>query len=136
LILGVTAAGSSLLVAILFLAAVRRSTWRSPPRPASSGPAVTISVIMPARNEEQDIGRAIESIRAQEDVELEMIVVNDHSTDQTGAIADAAALADGRIRVIHNPALPPGWLGKCNAMQQAAALATGEIFLFTDSDIM
>ena len=38
--------------------------------------------------------------------------------------------------VIHDPALPPGWLGKCNAMQQAAALARGEIPLFTDGDII
>ena len=95
-----------------------------------------VSVIMPARDEEQDIGRAIESILAQQDVTLEIIVVNDHSTDRTGAIADAAAAADGRITVIHNPSLPPGWLGKCNAMQQAAEIATGDVLLFTDGDIV
>ena len=136
LILGVTAAGCSLLVAIVFLAVMRRWTWRSPPRPRVPGRAIKVSVIMPARNEELDIGPAIESIRAQEGVELEIIVVNDHSTDQTGSIADSAALADGRIRVIHNPALPAGWLGKCNAMQQAAGLANGELLLFTDADII
>jgi GT2 family glycosyltransferase len=99
-------------------------------------PAAKISVIMPARDEAQDIGQSIESILAQQDVTLELIVVNDHSTDRTGAIVDAASVLDGRIRVIHNPALPPGWLGKCNAMQQASKLATGEILLFTDGDIV
>jgi len=91
---------------------------------------------MPARNEEQDLARSIESVLAQEKVEVEVIVVNDHSTDQTGLIADAVARADRRVRVIHNPGLPPGWLGKCNAMQQAAQAASGEILLFTDSDII
>jgi cellulose synthase/poly-beta-1,6-N-acetylglucosamine synthase-like glycosyltransferase len=136
LILGITAAGSSFLVAILFLAALRRWTWRSPPLTAGLSPAAKISVIMPARDEAQDIGQSIESILAQQDVTLELIVVNDHSTDRTGAIVDAASVLDGRIRVIHNPALPPGWLGKCNAMQQASKLATGEILLFTDGDIV
>ncbi len=91
---------------------------------------------MPARNEEEDLGRSIESVLAQEEVELEVIVVNDHSTDRTGAIADAAAGRDGRVRVIHDPELPPGWLGKCNAMQKAAGIATGEMLLFTDGDII
>ena len=72
----------------------------------------------------------------QQDVDLEIIVVNDHSSDRTGAIADGLAVADPRLRVIHNPELPPGWLGKCNAMQQAAAVATGEMILFTDADIV
>jgi GT2 family glycosyltransferase len=136
LILGITAAGLSFLVAALFVAALRRSTWRSPPQSLASQHAVKVSVIVPARDEEQDIGQAIKSVLAQEDVELEVIVVNDHSTDRTGEIAESIARGDGRLRVIHNPELPPGWLGKCNAMQQAAALATGEVLLFIDADII
>ncbi len=93
-------------------------------------------MIIPARNEEQDLGPALESVLCQADVELEVIVVNDHSSDRTGAIADAAAARDARVRVMHDPELPPGWLGKCNAMQQAAAMATSEMLLFTDADIM
>jgi hypothetical protein len=136
MILGIAAAGSSLLVAVQFVVALRRSTWRSPPRSNGAPLAVKISVIMPARNEEQDIARSIESVLAQRDVDLEVIVVNDHSTDRTGEIADSAARTDARVRVIHDPELPPGWLGKCNAMQKAAALAGGEVILFTDADIM
>ncbi len=93
-------------------------------------------MIIPARNEELDLAQALASILAQQDVELEAIVVNDHSTDRTGAIADAAALADPRLKVIHDPELPPGWLGKCNAMEQAARQASGDVLLFTDADIM
>ena len=79
---------------------------------------------------------ALRSVLDQQDVDLEIIVVNDHSSDRTGAIADAMAASEPRMKVIHNPALPPGWLGKCNAMQQAAAVATGEVILFTDGDIV
>ena len=136
LILGSAAAAMCLLVAVLFLFALRRLTWRTPPLPTGSAPSSTVSVIIPARNEAADIGRSIASILAQEDVNLEVIIVNDHSTDQTGAIADAAAAADRRVKVIHDPDLPPGWLGKCNAMQQAAALARNDLLLFSDGDII
>jgi glycosyltransferase involved in cell wall biosynthesis len=125
----------SVVVAFQLQGALHRMFRRS----ASIGPRgrrrERISVIIPARNEEQDIGRALESVLAQEDVDLEAIVVNDHSTDRTGAIADQAARLDPRLRVIHDPELPPGWLGKCNAMEQAARRAQGDLFLFTDADI-
>jgi chlorobactene glucosyltransferase len=93
-----------------------------------------VTVIIPARNEEQDHGASLQSILDQTGVNLEVIVVNDHSTDRTGPIADAAARADRRVRVIHDPPLPPGWLGKCNAMHRAAAVASGDYLLFTDAD--
>ena len=94
-------------------------------------------MIIPARNEEQDLGVALSSVLDQQDVELEVIVVNDHSSDRTGTdLADAHAAADRRVTVIHDPELPPGWLGKCNAMQTAASRASGEMLLFTDADIM
>ncbi len=136
MILGITAAGISLLVAVQFVAALRRSTWRPPVRSSGTPLPVKVSVIIPARNEEQDIGRSLESLLAQEDVDLEVIVVNDHSTDRTGEIADAIANANSRVRVIHDPELPPGWLGKCNAMQKAFAFASGDMLLFTDADII
>jgi hypothetical protein len=65
-----------------------------------------------------------------------VIVVNDHSSDRTGAIADSLAATDRRLKVIHDPELPPGWLGKCNAMQKATAVASGDVLLFTDADII
>jgi chlorobactene glucosyltransferase len=118
-----------------FLAVLRRMAW-NPPALVLSGRGPSLSVIIPARDEEQDLRCSLESVLSQAGVELEVIVVNDHSRDRTGAIADAVASADPRVKVIHDPELPPGWLGKCNAMQQAAARATGELLLFSDADIL
>ncbi|MGO9914950.1 MAG: glycosyltransferase [Isosphaeraceae bacterium] len=118
-----------------FRAVLRRMSW-TPPSPLLSGRLPSLTVIIPARDEEQDLEQALRSVLSQEEIELRVIVVNDHSSDRTGAIADAMAAADSRVTVIHNPELPPGWLGKCNAMQQAAALATSDLMLFTDADIV
>lgn len=128
------AAVLSLVVAARFIAALRRIAWPTPPSPGSS-PGAKITVVIPARNEAQDLDAAVRSVLAQEGVELEVIVINDHSTDRTGAIADELARSDPRLTVIHDPELPPGWFGKCNAMQQAAERASGEYVLFTDADI-
>jgi glycosyltransferase involved in cell wall biosynthesis len=134
LILCVFSAVISLVVAVQFLAALRRTNWRSPP---TTGPSANarLAVIIPARNEEQDLAQALQSVLQQEDVELEVIVVNDHSTDRTGAIADLAADADPRMKVIHDPELSPGWLGKCNAMQKGVSVSSGDVLLFMDADI-
>jgi len=135
LILCLAAALISVVVAVLFLAAVRR--WsHGLPATGVPGRAARLTVIIPARDEEQDIAVALRSVLDQQDIDLEIIVVNDHSSDQTGAIADAMAASEPRLKVIHNPELPAGWLGKCNAMQQAAAVATGDMILFTDADIV
>jgi len=95
-----------------------------------------VSVVIPARNEEYDIAPALRSILNQEGVDLEIIVVNDHSSDRTGAIVDRIAQTNPRVTVLHNPPLQTGWLGKCNAMQQGALNATGEYLLFSDADIV
>lgn len=85
---------------------------------------------MPARNEEACLGACLESLLAQKDVDFEVIVVDDASTDCTRAIAESFS----RVRVIVAPALPPGWSGKCNAAQAGADQARGEWLLFTDAD--
>jgi glycosyltransferase involved in cell wall biosynthesis len=134
LILCVFSALISLVVAVQFLAALRRTTWRSPPITGRSR-SVRLTVIIPARNEEQDLAQTLHSVLHQEEVALEVIVVNDHSTDRTGAIADSQASADSRVRVIHDPELPAGWLGKCSAMQNGVSLCSGDVLLFMDADI-
>jgi len=123
------------VVAGQFLAALKRITWHSPPADLPAE-ALRLTVIIPARDEERDLSPALRSVLSQADVELEVIVVNDHSSDRTGAIADSLARSEPRLKVLHNPELPPGWLGKCNAMQQAVALASADMLLFTDADIM
>lgn len=94
-----------------------------------------ISVVMPARNEAASIATALRSVLAQPGVELEVIVINDGSSDETGAIADQLAAGDSRVRVLHNPVLRHGWLGKANAMRHGARIAGGDFILFTDADI-
>jgi glycosyltransferase involved in cell wall biosynthesis len=123
------------VMTLLCVLAQRRIQWLTPDATPIQT-AETLSVVIPARNEEADLAAALGSVLAQEGVELEVTVVNDHSTDRTGEIADAIARVDPRVRVIHDPSLPPEWLGKCNAMQQGAAVATGDYLLFADADVV
>lgn len=124
----------SIVVGVQFAAALRRISW-NPPGEGSIHEA-KLSVILPARNEEEDIASAVQSVLNQVGVDIEVVVVNDHSSDRTGAIVDSLATTDTRLKIMHNPALPPGWLGKSNAMQQAAALASGDYLVFTDADVL
>src|SRR5579864_182200 len=89
-----------------------------------------VSIIIPARNEEASLGSCLESLVAQNGVALEIIVVNDHSTDRTREIANSFP----NVKVMDAPPLPPGWTGKNNAAMTGAAQATGEWLLFTDAD--
>ncbi|MGH9512151.1 MAG: glycosyltransferase [Terriglobales bacterium] len=94
------------------------------------GPSPTISIIVPARNEEASLGRCIASLVAQTGVSFEIIVVNDGSTDRTGEIAESFA----SVNVINAPSLPDGWTGKNNAVFAGANEARGAWLLFTDAD--
>jgi len=113
-----------------------RTIPRLDPSEEGSGAKEIISVIVPARDEERDIQAALRSILVQEGVDLEVIAVNDHSADDTGAILDRMAAADPRLRVVHDPILAEGWLGKANAMRAGLDLAAGEYVLFTDADVV
>ncbi len=99
---------------------------------AASAPRV--SIVLPARNEAAHIAACIRSIRASTWPDLELIVVDDHSTDGTGALARAAAAGDARVKIVDAPELPAGWFGKQWACQSGAAHATGSLLLFTDAD--
>src|SRR5688572_14457173 len=79
-----------------------------------------VSVVIPARNEESDIENTIRCVLAQPGVQVEVIVINDHSTDRTGEIITRLAAEDPRVRPLHDPPLKDGWLGKANAMQYGA----------------
>ena len=94
------------------------------------------SVVITALNEERSIEQALRSVLAQDYPGLEVIVVNDRSTDRTGAILDRMAEQESRLRVIHNQELPSGWLGKNHALQLGAGAARGDLLLFTDADVI
>ena len=95
-----------------------------------------VSVIVPCRNEALGVVKAMTSLLAQDYPNLEVVAVNDRSEDQTGALLDALAGRDPRLTVIHLNTLPPGWLGKNNAMHQGARRAAGSWLLFTDGDVV
>jgi chlorobactene glucosyltransferase len=97
-------------------------------------PAPLVSVIIPARNEERNIDRCVRSVLATRYPALEVIVVNDHSTDATARIARTIAAGDSRLVVIDAPDLPDGWFGKQWACTTGARVAHGELLLFTDAD--
>lgn len=97
-----------------------------------SGPLV--SVIVPARNEEHNITRCVESLLKQDYTNFEVIVVDDDSDDATASIVTALAEGDRRLRLVCAGALPPGWLGKPWALSQGAAVARGEVLLLADAD--
>jgi chlorobactene glucosyltransferase len=94
----------------------------------------SLTVIVPARNEAANIVRCLTSLRASSYPDLELIVIDDHSTDDTGRLARTAAADDGRVRVVAAPELAPGWLGKQWACAHGASLARGDLLCFTDAD--
>jgi glycosyltransferase involved in cell wall biosynthesis len=94
----------------------------------------TVSVIIPARNEEASLADCLQSLVAQTGADFEIVVVDDHSTDRTREIAESFAEKHKIIRVIGAPPLPPGWTGKNNAVVAGARVARGDWLLFTDAD--
>ncbi|MEO7003692.1 MAG: glycosyltransferase, partial [Ktedonobacterales bacterium] len=103
-------------------------TWRVWPR---------VSVIVPARDEERNIRGCVESLLAQDYPNMEVIVVDDASTDATPRILDEIAsepAAQGRLSIVRIDALPNGWAGKPHALHTGVQHADGDWLLFTDAD--
>ena len=135
-----------LILAVIGLAYALASTWgtalvvrgvpvllrdRSPP----PGRWPRVSLIVPARNEVETLGPAMRSRLAEGYPALEVVLVDDRSTDGTGALVDAIAAEDSRVRALHLDSIPPGWLGKLHAMSEGLRRATGEWILFSDADV-
>ncbi|MHB8810882.1 MAG: glycosyltransferase family 2 protein [Desulfobulbaceae bacterium] len=121
-------------MAVVILGARRmRSLAAIPPLAAEQQPRV--SVIVPACNEEQTIEPALRTMLALDYTPLELIVVNDRSTDRTGEVLARLQEEHPRLRVHEITALPAGWLGKTHALHQGAQMAAGDYLLFTDADI-
>lgn len=135
LILAIVACLLAALPAGLFLANMQ--LYRPPPAVADIANdlrKLPISVLIPARNEEAGIERAVKAVLANHQP-LEVIVLDDHSTDQTVSIVKELRQRDGRVRLEHAPALPTGWCGKQHACATLATLARHEYLLFLDADV-
>jgi chlorobactene glucosyltransferase len=101
--------------------------------PPESQPRV--SILIAAKDEEHSIRACVESFLGQDYPNYQLIVVNDRSTDRTGAIlGDLAAQANGKLQVLTVETVREGWFGKSNAMREGVALADGEWLCFADAD--
>jgi len=132
------------------VADISRPEWdRNPVLPAGNP---RVSIIVPARNEEDVMEQALRTLLALDYDNYEVIAVNDRSDDSTGEIMERVAAGQNPhpvspkngetrmghplLRVIHHTELPAGWLGKTHAMWTAAKVATGDWLLFTDADVL
>ncbi|MHB1377777.1 MAG: glycosyltransferase, partial [Candidatus Humimicrobiaceae bacterium] len=95
-----------------------------------------ISILIPARNEAENISRCLKSLLKQDYQNLEIIVLNDNSTDATGKVVKGFAEKDNRVRLVEGAPLEEGWTGKNFASHQLAKHANGQYFIFTDADTL
>jgi glycosyltransferase involved in cell wall biosynthesis len=143
------------------VADIARPEWDR--RPATPNGEPRVSIVVPARNEEENIRDTLLQLLALDYSNYEIIAVNDRSTDRTGQIMDEVAASEGlcsadtlvrvsatstlqtgadksaratRLKVIHISELPSGWLGKTHAMWTAGQQASGDWLLFTDADVL
>lgn len=129
--LAAVALGLAALYAVVTL--VNLQVFRAPPPP--QGPVRPVSILIPARDEAANIGAAVRGALAQQGAEVEVVVLDDNSSDATAAIVEALAAADRRVRLLRGAPLPPGWNGKQHACHQLAAAARHGVFLFVDADV-
>jgi len=115
------------------VADLTQSEWNPP----QDSVLPTLTIVVPARNEEAEIEAALRSLLQLDYPHYEIVAVDDRSTDQTGAIMDrlaAGPASQGRLRVVHVKELPAGWLGKVHAMWLGAQQTQSDWLLFTDAD--
>jgi hypothetical protein len=110
--------------------------YQPPPQiPVADTRPPLLSVLIPARNEERSIQAAVDTALGSVGVELEVIVLDDHSDDATAVIVRQLAERDSRVRLVHGPELPDGWCGKQHACWALAQNASHERLLFMDADV-
>ena len=113
----------------------RRGDWTLGPEDTAVASG-RVSVVIPARNERANLPDCLSAVLASDHSPLEVVVIDDGSTDGTGAWLDEQAEADPRLVVLHGEEdLPPGWFGKPWALQRAQEKATGEWLVFVDADV-
>ncbi|MFP5345819.1 MAG: glycosyltransferase [Actinomycetes bacterium] len=130
-----TRTGAGLAACLTLHTVVNARLLRVPP---SEPPPVTevVSVLLPVRDEADRVGPCLRSLLAQRGVDhLEILVLDDDSTDGTAGVVRRLTTADPRVRLLTGAATAPGWLGKPFACHQLAAAATGSVLVFVDADV-
>ena len=133
MILALSILGLALAAFFAGMVLVNLRVLRPPPAAEAVPPAN--SILIPARDEAANIAAALDSALAQEGVEIEVVVLDDGSTDGTGDIVAARAARDPRLRLVRGAALPEGWIGKTHACWQLSQAARHPILLFVDADV-
>jgi hypothetical protein len=117
--------------AVMFALNLRR--YQAPDAAMQS--IVRIAVLVPVRDEESNIGACLESVLASRGIEIEVLVLDDASTDRTAEIVREITLRDARVRLIAAQSLPMGWNGKQRACWLLAKEASAAMLLFLDADV-
>src|SRR3569833_30057 len=129
-LLTISALLCALIPALLFFRNLR--LYAAPPDPFIKE---SVSILIPARNEERSIESCVRAALLSWDLDFEIIVLNDHSEAQTASIVQQIADADVRVRLVNSPPLPPGWCGKQFACSVLGHLATKPTLCFLDADV-
>ena len=112
-----------------------RLPWLKDCAPAADADCPRLSVLFAARDEEEKLPGALATLVAVDYPNLEIVAVDDRSSDSTARILDQFALNHPQLRVVHVRELPAGWLGKPHALQKAYEASSGEWLVFTDADV-
>ena len=124
----------ALHLAVLALVAANAVAMARSRRRRASADGVRVSVLVPARNEEDNLRRLLPTLLAQDLADAEFIVVDDASEDGTAAVLAEFAARDARLTVVAGSGPPAGWVGKVHALYQATRRATGDLYVFLDAD--
>lgn len=123
------------LMLVQLFVAVSNLLWGKIKSEQTNGSVPLVSVLIPARNEENNIGLLLNDLLSQEYTNIEIIVFDDQSDDRTAGIVREISAKDTRVKLIISEGLPEGWLGKNHACHSLAMEAKGVFYLFLDADV-
>jgi len=136
MILSLIAWVAALFLIARFLVTCSNVIWNPVlPKQQANAPQPFISVLIPARNEEQNLPKLLSALSRHSYSNIEILVYDDESDDQTANIIKTFSQKDNRIKYFGGLPLPEGWIGKPHACYQLASHARGDYFLFIDADI-
>ena len=118
-----------------YLTLANLAEYKPPARLRYDAQLPQLTVIIPARNEAEGIAACLATVQQSKGIDLQVIVVDDASTDATASIVEGIAASDARVRLFHSAALPRDWNGKQHACWQGAQAATGPLLCFLDADV-
>lgn len=127
--------GAWIVLSYLMMVGRERMTRLKHSRAVLPQEAPRVSILIPARDEAEQIRSCIQRVMQQDYPRFEVIVINDRSTDQTGTVLDQLATENPKLKVLHVYSLEPGWLGKCHALDRGTHQASGDWLFFVDSDV-